>query len=157
MTKISSVCLNVGPNAWTYGVDGQTITAMTTFEMDTDANLVATAKTEKCNDVNSLRSIKLTGGYTDTNGIVWATDPQSVTDLNITVGLIAAGAISGNLTWRDDTNINHTLTSQEIVQLAGGMTLTGKQIYAASWSHKANVDVLTSVSSISSYDITTGW
>jgi len=118
---------------------------------------MTTAKIEKHNDINSLRSIKLTSGYTDSNGIVWSTDSQSVTDLNITVGLIATGAISGNLTWRDDLNINHTMTSQNIVQLAGGMALTGQQIYAASWSHKANVDVLTSVSSISSYDITTGW
>lgn len=128
-----------------------------TEQFDTPANLLANAKTTQKNAVNDLRNLKLTDIFTDSNNIPWNMGTSDIANLNAVCTLITAGAITGNVTWRDSNNTNHIMTPQQMIQLAGEMAVHGQTMYSVSWYHKANIDALTTVDDVNAYDITAGW
>jgi hypothetical protein len=108
--------------------------------------------------VNELRNEKLNGGFTDTNtGITWDTDQNAIQNLSGACALIACGAITADLTWRDHTNVNHTLSPTDLVTLSGGIAVFTQTCYGVSWFHKSNILAMTDIPTLLSYDITAGW
>jgi hypothetical protein len=109
--------------------------------------------------VNIVRTEKMNKGYIDQNGIVWASTPTDIANLNGVLTLIALGVVSSSQTWRDYNNINHEMTPTQLIMLAGGLALFIKQCYVTSWTHKYYIDVFqdTQVQDLLDYDIMTGW
>lgn len=110
-----------------------------------------------CNNIDVKRNQVLTGGYTDAGSILWDTGQEDIQNLAGVCTLIACGAITSSVTWRDANNVNHTLTPTELITLAGGMAVFTQTVYGVGWYHKANVNALTDVASVLAYDFSAGW
>lgn len=85
----------------------------------------------------------------------WQADPEAQQNLNGYLSLIQSG-MTGPYIWRDADNINHELTSQEIVELAGAMMRFIQSLYIVVWETKAKIDNAASVDEINGI-IATAW
>jgi hypothetical protein len=71
---------------------------------------------------------------------------------------IAAGVqVPSGFVWRDANNVDHAADAAFINGLGAAITIRGTLLYQAAWTHKANIQALTTVEDILAYDITTGW
>lgn len=145
----------VGPQYW--AITGNSVHVKTDLEIDTDPAAVADAILAKREDINQKRVDVFAGGFLDGNGVRWSSSATDIANINAVCTLIAVGAVTGDQIWRDADNVDHTLTPTELIGLAAMMAVFGKTCYGVSWYHKSNVEVLTKVSDIANYDITTGW
>ncbi len=126
-------------------------------QADLDAKALIDAQSNKNDEINQYRDQVFAGGFLDSNGIRWNASSTDISNINAVCTLIALGVVTSNQTWRDTSNTNHTLTPTQLVQLAGGMATFGQAAYANSWTHKANVAALTTITDVNNYNITTGW
>jgi hypothetical protein len=62
-------------------------------------------KTWNKNLVNDMRDQKIMGGYTTPAGIKWGTSPTDIQNLSGVCLLVICGAVTANVTWRDDNTI----------------------------------------------------
>lgn len=71
--------------------------------------------------------------------------------------LTMLGDTTTKLTFRDTENVTHEMTGSQAVTM--GMAVSGfiTAFYQAAWSHKDAIKDLTTIPSIETYDITTGW
>lgn len=145
----------VGPRYWI--ITGNNIHVMTAEEIDTDADTVDEARLVKRTQVNELREKTFYSGFLDANGVRWSSTPTDIANINAVCTLIAVGAVTGNQTWRDFNNVDHSLTPTELITLAATMAVFGKTCYGVAWYHKNNIDQMTRASDINNYDFATGW
>lgn len=87
----------------------------------------------------------------------WNSAPVDIQNLSAVVTLITAGAITGNVTWHDYDNFDHEMPPTSMIALGAGLAVFGQTCYAVSWTHKANINALTTVTDVNNYDYTTGW
>lgn len=154
-------CQDLGPDYWVFETAGDPlydiIRSMTDAEIDADATFIQEMKDLQRAAVNDLRDEKLAAGFTDANSVHWNVSPQDVLNLNGVCTLISLGAVTSDQTWRDASNVNHTLTTTDLVTLAGAMAVFVQTVYGVSWVHKANIDACTTLTAATNYDITTSW
>jgi hypothetical protein len=124
---------------------------------DLDTLMLIEVKNLQKINTNKQRDYCLFTGWTDSNEITWSTTPVDIMNLNAVCTLIALGVVTKDQVWRDDNNNDHTLSVQQLVELAGALAYFAKLCYAVSWEHKNNIDALTTVEDVLSYDYTTGW
>lgn len=104
--------------------------------------------------VNQIRDIKMALGVTY-NGNVYDSDAIAALNLTATLALVLSGAtLPPGFTWRTKNNMNIAMTPAELRGLAGALFQRGQAVYAASWTHKANIDAATDPAN---YDIRSGW
>lgn len=149
-------CQLLGPKYWVYEADGITIRSMTDQEINASLDFVIEARRQKRETINDFRNQKIYGGF-EHNNITWGTSPTDIQNLNAVCTLIAVGAITSDVTWRDANNINHLLTPTDIVTLAATLGTFVGTCYQVSWTHKANIDALTTMNEIITYDFSQGW
>lgn len=160
-----TVIADLYPNVQCYAIGDPTVYANLVWEggdpippqSQLDAGMVTCAQNYMRIQINNYRNLILSSGYTDSNGITWSTAAVDIQNLAGVVSLISVGIVTGNQTWRDDNNVNHTMTPAQLVALAaeiGGFTAA---VYQVSWTHKSNIEALTSASAVLAYDYTTGW
>jgi hypothetical protein len=90
--------------------------------------------------------------------IMWDADPQSQRNVSAWMATLAAGgSLPEGFQWRAVDNVNHQADAAFINGLGTAMTLRGTQLYQTSWVKKAELDALTTVQQVNSYDVTTGW
>ncbi len=90
--------------------------------------------------------------------IQWDADPQSQRNVSAWMATLAAGeSLPEGFQWRAVDNTNHAADAAFVNGLGTTMTLRGTQLYQTSWAKKAQVDALTTVQLVNSYDVTQGW
>lgn len=126
--------------------------------MDSGANMsLSDLQSWNCDVVDSIRDNIIYSGYTDANGVIWDSEPEDISNLNAVCTLIALGVVTGDQTWRDSSNVNHTMAPSDLVTLAGGMASFIQSVYAFSWNLKTTINAFTDIPSLQSYDINSGW
>lgn len=119
-------------------------------------------KERKKAEVERLRDDKVAGGvpYTFPNGpgTVQTRDEKDMR--NIQAQVLAALILAGQpvqLGFRDQEDISHTLTPDQMEAM--GLYVSGaiNAIYQASWNKKDEIQALETKESVDAYDITTGW
>ena len=132
-------------------------TSTSISQAELDAQYITYLKRVQHDAINDYRSVKIAAGYTDSNTITWSTTPTDIQNINAICTLIALGVVTTDQTWRDANNVNHTMTTADLVALAGGLSTFVAANYSTSWTHKANIDALTTEADILAYDYTTSW
>ena len=115
---------------------------------------VEEAKKQMKRFINEFREGYLDEGYMY-DGIRWDCDEiakTNIMDANI-LGILA-GTLPDGFEWRDYYNVNHVVTLQYMAGLAAAICALYRQIYMASWQHKAAIDALNDVDAILNYDYT---
>lgn len=74
----------------------------------------------------------------------------------------ALGITTAELFWKDSTNIIHTWSTLSdylvfLQNLAILIAERGTQLYATAWSKKAEVEALTAITEVVTYDVNAGW
>ena len=109
------------------------------------ANLSLAEAQAVVSDLIDEHRTNLTQGYFTWNGSPFACDPVSKS--NVIGASVMAIANGGNLpagfVWRDNNNVNHQVTGQQMIQLAAGMFTFLTNCYEAAWIHKANIEAIT--------------
>lgn len=108
----------------------------------------------KKSQVNQLRDIKMAAGVLFAGELY---DSDAVATLNLTSVLtmvLSGSALPAGFTWRSKNNNNVPMTVADLRGLAGALFQRGQAVYAASWAHKANIDV---AADPASYNISGGW
>ena len=126
-------------------------------QAELDTQYITYLKRVQHDAVNTYREEKISAGYTDPNTVTWSTTPTDIQNINAICTLIALSVVTTDQTWRDANNVNHTMTTTELVTLAGQLGAFVSANYTTSWTHKANIDALTTEADIMAYDYTTGW
>ncbi len=160
-----TVVSNLYPNVQCYAIGDPTVYANLVWESGNpippqsqlDAGMVTCAQTYVRTLINNYRDQVLNSGYTDPNGITWSSKPVDIQNLTGIITLISVGVLTGDQIWRDNNNVNHTMTLAQLVALAGGFAEFQTLCYQTSWTHKANIEALTTVAAVLAYDYTTGW
>ena len=108
----------------------------------------------KKSQVNQMRDAKMALGVTY-NGQVYDSDAIAALNLTSVLTLVLSGApLPPGFTWRSKNNSNVPMTVADLRGLAGALFQRGQAVYAASWAHKANIDV---AADPASYNISGGW
>ena len=126
-------------------------------QSELDTQYLVYLKKFQHNVINVYREEKISAGYTDSNSITWSTTPTDIQNINAICTLIALGVVTTDQIWRDANNVNHTMTTTDLITLAGGLSTFVAANYSTSWTHKANIDALTTEADILAYDYTTSW
>ncbi len=122
-----------------------------------DAAALPFYQASTCDLVDAYRQQIQYGGYTDSSSTEWDSAPDDIANLSGICTLIACGAVTTSQTWRDANNVNHTLTPTQLVTLGAELAVFAATCYGVAWTHKGNINALTDVASVQSYDYTTGW
>jgi hypothetical protein len=71
---------------------------------------------------------------------------------------IAAGVdVPDGFEWRDHYNVNHAANNAFVVGLGNAITMRGTLLYQVSWVKKAELEALTTIGAVESYDVAAGW
>jgi hypothetical protein len=122
-----------------------------------DTSTLQQVKDKKKNEINQERERRneLPIAYQNNT---WDADPQSQRNVSAWMTTLASGAtLPSNFTWRSYSNQDVAADQAFVNGLGAAMTLRGTQLYQTSWVKKAEVDALTTVEAVNSYDVNTGW
>lgn len=126
---------------------------------------LAAAKAAKCTEVDKLREAKIAlgtpfdfpdgHGTVQTRGLVDARNIQA----NVSAAhiLVAQGETNPVMMFRDQEDVVHHMTPQQMIAMGLAVMARGQAIYAAAWVHKDTINALTKIEEIESYDINQGW
>lgn len=108
----------------------------------------------KKSQVNQLRDIKMAAGVLFA-GELYDSDAIAALNLTSTLTLVLSGTpLPTGFTWRAKNNTNVPMTVADLKGLAVALFQRGQAVYAASWTHKANIDA---AANPANYDISSGW
>lgn len=109
--------------------------------------LINTERDKKCHEKK----------FTDSNGHNYDIDVKSRDKITGMVASIANNIITENFIWRDADNIDRTHTPITFLTLSSEILQYTQHIYSISWQKKSEVNNLSTINELKSYDITTGW
>lgn len=94
--------------------------------------------------INGIRNRILETATVELDGVTYDANPQSIVNINGTVGAIGAGIpVPNPMGWRDASNTTQSLPHAKIIELAGLMFTRVEDIYQTSWSLKDAIDAAT--------------
>lgn len=99
--------------------------------------------------------------FSDGSGTVQTRDQIDIRNINgmVTVAMIAnsQGETRAIFSFRDMENVTHSMTPTEVINLGIATNTFIGNTYIKSWSKKSEVDALTTIESVRSYSVETGW
>lgn len=115
-------------------------------------------KTLKKNLINDLRDQYLYDRFIY-DGKRWDCDDVSRGNINgvLTTGLLNSGALQPGMVWRDYDNNNWSVDFAYMANMSAALATFTNSVYQNSWTHKANVDALTTIQDVITYDYSTNW
>ena len=127
-----------------------------------DTILFTEAKEAKINAISNLRDSKIATGipytFPDGAGTIQTRDEKdfrNITGLS-TSGIVMAGQ-AVNMPFRDQENIVHSMTPEQVVAMGMFIAAAIQSVYTASWVHADAIKQLTTLAEIEAYDISVGW
>lgn len=89
----------------------------------------------------------------------WDCDEVARGNINgaLTIGMVNGNALTPGMSWRDYDNQNWAVDFAYIAAMAGALTAFTNATYVSSWSHKTNIQNLTTVQDVIEYNYTAGW
>jgi len=110
------------------------------------------------NEINNYRDGVLYNGFTYTDGLVYDSDSVSMTNVTATLTIINSGiTLPSTFTWRTANNSNQPYSNSTFIAFAGAIFMWAEEVYAASWTHKANIAGLSTADAINSYNYKANW
>jgi hypothetical protein len=114
-------------------------------------------KNQKKNLISTLRETKNLEPITY-NNMLFDCDAQAQRNIQAWVTNINAGINPPQgFVWRDYNNVDQPADANFILGLNAAVVARGTQMYQTSWNKKAEVDALTTIEQVNSYDINAGW
>jgi hypothetical protein len=116
-------------------------------------------KKVKSSEVDSFRDSILIKGFQQTLGntsITIQTDEKSVTNI-LTLSTAATINPSGSFVFRDFDNVNHTLTSAEILNIFNSLQTFRQNIYDISWTLKNTINAAADVDELYEFNVFQEW
>ena len=123
-----------------------------------DAGVLGVAKEKLKQRVNVYRDEWLYDYFTY-DGKQWDCDEVSrnnISGLNL-ISVLNGGNLPPGLTFRDFNNNDWPVDAAYMANMAGALLTFTNTTYIASWTHKAAIDGLGTITAVNSYDITQGW
>jgi hypothetical protein len=142
------------PRVWVINPD-DTLRLMTDAEMD--AEFLEGYKLTWSNKVNEHRE-RVIGNGMWYMGYLFDTDNTARDNIVATVSAINAGMVlPPDFVWRDGSNHNVPMTAQQVTTM--GIMMLGyiNQIYAHSWTLKAQISACATRAEVRAIDVTLGW
>lgn len=100
-------------------------------------------KGNKKNNINSEREVRLENGIVDYMGNNFSTDSRTRANLSGVVAYLSTGnPLPPGFTWRSEDNQDVSMNSSELSGLSATIVNYVNNVYATSWSLKAQVDAL---------------
>lgn len=131
---------------------GKVIATFTNTYFDLD-----TLKEVMKSSVNDHRDAWMDGGW-HYNGIHYDSDAQARQNMTGTMTLINTGyVLPENFTWRSADNEDISFDNTTFTQFYQSSCAWMEMIYQTSWYHKAQIDALTGVEDVISYQYKVGW
>lgn len=128
--------------------------------------LLQELKENKKEKINNLRELKIQEGFSyvfpdGKTGNIQLRDDKDIRNIQgvATTGIlfVVQNNTTDKISFKDEENIEHFMTGQEAALFGLQVSLFISNTYQKSWIHKENIDNLTTINEIESYNIHNGW
>jgi len=132
-----------------------------TYKTITDEAMLDLAKKAKRDKINKIREEQINAGmeYTFPDGMIGTVQLNEASIRNIqslattALCLKAMGDTTTVMSFRDEENITHEMSADEMIAMALAITVYSSDKYTNSWDLKDTLDGLTTLNEIQNFDI----